>query len=168
MAHNEVPSAVLSTLRRVEESLAKPDPAEALEHLRHSVPDDPLLGNARGVCLMRLGRVRSAIELYRSFLLDEGTLILKSGLPTVFLANYATALLLDENLDGCLTLLDEASDESHPSVARLRKAVATWRSGLRWWERLQFALYGLVPHAVALDFAPGELVIPADVPVRAA
>ena len=168
MANNELSSATLSTLRRAKDCLENAREKEALELLGAAPTGDALLDDARGVCLMRLGRARAALDLYRGLALENGSLNLKADLPTVLLANYATALLLEQNVEGCLTLLREVGDPGHPSVVRLRDAIARWRGGLGLWARIQFSVYGVAARPVVLDFAPGEITVPVVAPIRVA
>jgi len=156
-------------LRRIQAALDAGDPQGALSLIdtRHS--GDRYLDNARGVCLLRLGRLRPAVELYRRIVLAEGSMELRPGLPVVIATNYATALLLEQNVDGCLALLRQLHQDEHPSVLRLRDTVERWREGLGRWERLQFRLYGIMKRPIVLDGLPGELVLPGpEAPRRAA
>ena len=118
---------------------------------------------------MRLGRFAAAVDLYRALLVEDDTVFLNLDRPTHFITNYATALLLEQNVAGCLSTLEELKQEENPMVRVLRGAIRQWRRELGWWGRLLLALSGVVRKPVSLDFPPGQ-VAPADSssPTRAA
>lgn len=116
------------------------------------------LQNARGVCLMRLGRTEPAIRVFREFLLNPGSTWMRPDLPTVYKANYATALLVGGHPSGALEILGEIKDAAHPSVQRLRAAIRDWEASLSFWQRLNWRFGKIEPSGrpVQLDFPPGE------------
>ena len=129
---------------------------EALDAVRTHSGTDPSLKNLHGVCLMRAGSASDAVRLYRQLVLSSNGVTLRPEAPSAFKANFATALLLDGSVAGAEAVLQEAADESHPAVTRLRDAIAKWRSGLSFWQRVQ-SWCGLDPgRPVQLDFAPGD------------
>lgn len=129
---------------------------EALDAVRTHSGTDASLKNLHGVCLMRTGFTADAVRLYRQLVLSSNGVTLRPEAPTVFKSNFATALLLDGSVTGAKTVLQEAADESHPAVQRLRGAIARWRSGLSFWQRMQWRC-GMDPGCpVELDFAPGD------------
>ncbi len=149
--------------------LRRGDPQGALALLGSRRPGDLLFDNARGVCLMRLGRARSPIGVYQQLVLHPGSINLRLDVPPVLVTNFATALLLEGNVTGCSVILRELGDDVHPAVVRLRAAIDRWRSQLGWWERLQFSLYGAAKRPVDLGTEVGELLLPQpDRPRRAA
>jgi Flp pilus assembly protein TadD len=149
---------VAELLGRVDALLSDGDLERALASL--SAVEHPLLLNARGVCLLRLGQKRKAVELFSRLVFQGDSLSLVEGVPTELVTNLATALLLEDNLVGCRTLLDRADAPSHPEVVRIRSAIERWRQGLGWWQRVQYAMYGSAGHPVELDGPPGVLVWP--------
>lgn len=156
MYHN--PEKTSETMALVRKLLELGKPQEAAEVIRQFGAASSELRNAYGVCLMRIGQAAKAVELYRKLVMDEKGINLKRDMPTIFKANFATALLLTRNAAGCLSVLDEMGDSSHPAVVKVRDAVARWRRSLGWWRRIWFAMYGSAPTApVVLDFAPGDL-----------
>ncbi|MBU0616280.1 MAG: hypothetical protein KKI02_01045 [Planctomycetes bacterium] len=133
-------------------------PKDAGEVLRRFGTGSPELGNAYGVCLMRSGEYSRAIEVFRSLVIREGGVTLRSDVPTAVKTNYATALLLNGSIYGCLFALQEIDQEQDPGVLGLQAAIARWLRSLTWWQRLWFKMAGEAPaKPVALDFAPGEL-----------
>lgn len=141
---------------QVEKLLQEGQPRRALDLLVRSKPHSPWSTNATGVCMLRLGQAESAVELFRTLLLS-GSLILRPDAPTAWKVNFATALLMADNLSGCIQLLAEIQEEQHPGVQRLRAAIRSWQRGLPFWGRLRWFLGGQPARRVELDFPPGEL-----------
>src|SRR5262245_33902605 len=81
--------------------LEEGQPAAALTRLGNARIRSPWLANAAGVCLLRLGNPKAAVETFRGLVLSGG-LILRGDVPTEFKVNFATALLADGNLSGGL------------------------------------------------------------------
>ena len=118
---------------------------------------DPQIVNAKGVCLMRLGRACEALSLFRSLVTTQGGTAVQSDRPDYLKMNYATALLLAGHLEACLDVL-EGLDAGSPVVRRLRDAVQRWETSLSFSQRLDWWINRVVPScaAASLDFAPGE------------
>jgi hypothetical protein len=150
------PAGVAERLGQVEEALRREGPRAALDLLEGSEAS-PWLTNARGVCLLRLGEVQSALALFRRLAMAPRGFGLRHEAPPVFKTNYATAQLLAGDLTGCTVTLGQAQDDGHPAVQRLRAAIARWRRGLSLWEWVCSVLGGAVPRPIDLDFPPGEL-----------
>lgn len=150
-------SDVARLMQSVARLLDDNHPDQALRALDSHRDTDPMLVDARGVCLMRLGRIREAITLYRKLVLADNDVTFDLRQPTTFLTNFATALLLDRNVRGCLDLLFQIGDEGHPTVLRLREALRRWKAGLSRWHRLLLTVYGEVKRPIVLGFPPGEL-----------
>lgn len=150
------PSEPAGLREQIEKLLQVGQPKKALDVLARSKLHSPWSTNAIAVCLLRLGQTDRAIELFRNLMLS-GSLFLRSDVPTAWKGNFATALLMDNNLFGCIGLLEDIQDEHHPSVQRLRGALRRWRSGLSLWEKIQWFLGGQPARRVELDFPPGEL-----------
>jgi hypothetical protein len=75
----------------------------------------------------------------------------------VFLTNFATALLMDHNVSGCVSALGAARDEPNPSVQRLRDAIRKWKAGLSLWQKICW-YWGDTPGSpIELGFPPGEI-----------
>ena len=141
-------------LSRVEQLLRDDRPQEALRLL--GAADTPWARNARGVCLMRLGRTSRAVEALRDLVLDPGGYGIRPDAHPTPQANYATALLLDGYTDGFWSFLGGIEDRSHRAVARLDDAVRRWKAGMTLWQRVASAL-GLGGPRFALDLPPGDL-----------
>jgi hypothetical protein len=118
----------------------------------------PQVRNARGVCLLRLGRYQKALQLFRGLALEGSGDKVRSDLPEVYLTNLATALLLTGHPSSCLTLLAEIDHDSLPTVISLRRAIHQWQSTLSFSERLNWWFGRLdPPHCrIVVHFLPGE------------
>ncbi|MCA9174863.1 MAG: hypothetical protein KDB14_10310 [Planctomycetales bacterium] len=140
---------------------------QALKRLTKESSCSPDVLNARGVCLLRLGRTADAIRVLRSFVLAPGCTCMRPELPVIYRANFATSLLLGGLALGVRYTLAEFAEKDHPSVVRLRDAMRRWEQGLSWWQRLGWRC-GLAPAVpIAIDFVPGEFVDPRATPVGA-
>ena len=120
----------------------------------------PDVRNAKGVCLLRLGRFEEAVAVYRELVVNPGTTSMRPGVPTVYKTNFATALLLAGNVSGCQQTLDEMAEEQHPTVQRLRTAIQRWQKSLSLWQKINWRVGGIEPgnRPATIDFTPGELV----------
>src|SRR5437660_1356683 len=92
------PPEAADRLTRVDQLVREGRPREALDWFPRTGP--PWVRNARGVCLLRLGRPGEAIDALRDLVLDPTGFAIRADADPVFRANYATALLLDGNTDG--------------------------------------------------------------------
>jgi hypothetical protein len=105
---------------------------------------------------MRRGRPGEASEALRDLVFDHTGFATRPDADPAFLANFATALLLDGNPDGFWSILGRVDDRSHPAVARIDDAVRRWKAGMTLGQRVASAL-GVGGPRFALDFPPGEL-----------
>jgi hypothetical protein len=105
---------------------------------------------------LRLGDAQGAVGVLRSLVLGMGV-ALKPDAPAVFKTNFATALLLENNVSGCLSALAEVHDAQDPAVIRLRAAIQRWKKNLSFREKVQWYLGGQPARKVDLDFPPGDL-----------
>ncbi len=144
-------------LERAQALLDEARPEAALKLLPSVAPESPALMNARGVCLLRMGRRHDALRLFREIAMPAGSFSVPNGTPTVFQVNYATALLLAGSLPAAMEMIEEIPDKTHPALVQLAGAVRRWKRSLPWWSRMLLAV-GLYPDAgPALDFPPGSL-----------
>lgn len=148
------PPGEAERLARVEQLLRDGRPQDALSLLGSD--ESPWVRNARGVCLMRLGRASRAVETLRDLVFDPSGFGYRSDAHPAFQANYATALLLDGNTDGFWNILGGIEDRTHPAVARLDEAVRRWKAGMTFWQRTASAL-GVGGPRFALGLPPGDL-----------
>ncbi len=123
-----------------------------------SAPWDSRLRNAAGVCLMRMGRAKEAVDLYRSLVLQPGCTWTRPDIPLIHKTNFATALLLAGHPAGCLEILDEILNDQLAVVQNLRTAIVRWQKGLKFWQKLDWRVGRVEPRNcfVPIDFEPGQ------------
>ncbi len=155
---NENATTIPALLERVRQLLDDGKPDKAVEILRRAGSDSPVVRNAYAVCLMRMGETEKAVTVYRRLLLPDDGVVLRHDAPVLFKTNFAIALLLENNVAGCIDILNDMKDERSPGVQRLRDAVARWRKSVGWFRWLAVTRFGMsVTRPVTLDFAPGEI-----------
>jgi hypothetical protein len=141
--------------KKIEDLLEKKDVNKALELINHSRIQSATLTSARAVCMLRLGKAREVVAMLRPHVIMD--LHVRKETPTAFKINFATALLLDGNVSGCVRLLGEMNEEDHPEVQKLRAAIRQWEKRLPLWRRLCWYLGDDPSTPVTLDFEPGTL-----------
>ncbi len=156
MTENSQNPAVL--LDRVRQLLDEGKPEKAVDVLHRIGSDSPAIRNAYAVCLMRMGETEKAVSVYRRLLLPDDGVVLRDDAPVLFKTNFAIALLMENNISGCVEILNDLKDEQTPSIKRLRDVVTQWRKSIGWWRWLLVTRFGMAPaRPVTLDFAPGEI-----------
>lgn len=146
------------TWRKAISLLEKNEAKQAMELVSPHAKENHQLTNLYGVCLMRAGNPQAAVQVYRSLVLAGNGLDLRSDVPTVYVANYATALFLADNIPGGYQVLTQlARREKHPAAAKLQDAMDRWFRGLSFWQRLNYRLGGQPSIPVTFDFPPGFL-----------
>lgn len=116
--------------------------------------------NAKGVCLLRMGRYELGMVVFRDLVFPAGAFTIPDETPTVVRVSYVTSLVLSDRLVTGLQLLGQIPDSQHPVVVRLKDAVRRWKRTLSLWQRIGLLL-GVCPSSpMCLDFAPGALFIP--------
>ena len=145
----------MDTVRRM---LDNGDIDGAMAALDRSGSKAPPVMNARGVCLMRLGKHGPAVAVFRDLVFPAGSFTMDHETPTVYQANYALALLLNHNPVIAASILSEIEDRDHPAVAKGRSVVKQWKREMSVLARV-LLLVGVCPvTSVTLDAPPGELV----------
>ena len=136
---------------------------EAAANLLRGAGKEPSLRNALAVCLMRIGRLEEAIVVLRGIVLEPAGAWIRTDVPLIYQTNFATALLLGGQPNGCVELLGQITEQEHPAVKRLHEAVARWERTLSWWDYLNWKVGRINPRRVAvqLDFAPGDFELTA-------
>lgn len=129
---------------------------QALKLTTESRHNTDAIRNARGVCLLRIGRINEALNLYRSFVLPSGCTWMKPELPIEYRVNFCTSLLLTGHPIGCCDCLGEIENQQHPAVVRLRGVIVNWEGRMSWGQRMLWRI-GVVPDLpIESDFVPGE------------
>jgi hypothetical protein len=135
-------------------------PDRALAELGRLKLNTDAVRNARGVCLLRMGKYEEAVQLFRRLVLAPGCTWMKLDLPVIYRTNFCTALLLGGHPAGCQSCLSEIAERSHPSVIRLHAALKQWERSLPWWPRLLWKL-GVEPDVpIEMESLPGEFFEP--------
>jgi hypothetical protein len=132
-------------------------PKEAFDLINAKGSGAPAMKNARGVCLMRMQQPALAVRTFRSVVLDHNGLSLRADVPTVYKTNFATALLLEGNVSGCQSVLDEIRDEDDPGVQKLRAVIRKWVAELSFLQKLAWKAGSQPVRAASIDFLPGDL-----------
>src|SRR6478672_7930650 len=78
------PRELTDLMDRVGGLLAEGQPRRGLDLLARCGLGSPWAANATGVCLLRLGDARRAIELFRGLVLGPGGLVLRPDVLTAF------------------------------------------------------------------------------------
>jgi hypothetical protein len=119
---------------------------------------EPQVRMTLGVCLMRIGCVDRAVDLFRSLVLMPGTVQERSDVSNAAKRNFATALLMKGLPSGALSVLTETHNLDHPMAVRLNSAIKQWEKSLSWFRWLDWKLNGIEPAncKVLIDFEPGE------------
>jgi Flp pilus assembly protein TadD len=149
------PVAHLGLARIVE--LAESGKLDKALHLASPDIQDPVIRNARGVVLIRLGRYEEAIAWLRKLVMAANCTWMRPEIPVEYKINFATALLLGGKASGSKAILEEIQNESHPAVRQIRQALQAWYKAQPFWDRLRFRLWGIQrpDRPVTVDFSPG-------------
>lgn len=150
------PAEVNELLTKVATSLDAGHPQKALELLQRSKVRSPWVTNAMAVCLLRLGDTPRAIEMFKGLAVTSGVCF-RTDVPSVFITNFATALLMAHNVSGCLSALGAVRDDPNPTVQRLRGAIRQWKAGLSLWQKICWYWGDTPGDPIELGFPPGEI-----------
>ena len=153
----EVGAAGRLTLERIQALLDAGRAEHALNLINAKGAGSPAMENARAVCLLRMQEPGHAVQTLRGINLMRESVCTRRDVPVQFKTNFATALLLSGNVSGCLSVLSEIEDDSHPRVGQLRAAIHRWEASLSFWQRLLWRLGAEPSCPVTIDFLPGEL-----------
>ena len=143
-------------LQKIDALLNEGRPEDALRAIPSNLLTDPAYKNAQCVCFLRLGQIEAAVQGLRMICVTPH-LSLRPEVPLEFKVNFATALLLNGTVEGCLATLKEIGQDEHPSVQRLRQAIRAAKGSWPLGRRLLWQLgFGSAPR-VHLDYPAGEL-----------
>ena len=153
---NTKTKSTVSTMEHIRILLDQGRAQEALNLIEHLGQNSPVMENARGVCLLRLGRFEEAILALREITF-QGYVCIPRETPAIFQTNFATALLLANHKDAAINIIHRLDEKQHPAIARLKSAIERWKKGLSPLLKMRCAM-GFYPACpVLLDFAPGDL-----------
>jgi hypothetical protein len=149
-----------TVLDRARQMLDKGQAQAALDVLDSCGQSSRIIQNAKGVCMMRLGRHEPAVKIFRDLVFPGGALAIPDETPTIFRSNYATSLLLVDNIVTGLQMLGQIPDRRHPAVVQLKGAVRSWKRSMSFFARIGLVI-GITPRKpFRMDSAPGALLIP--------
>lgn len=145
-----------TVIERVRELLNQNRPDDALKFIEHLGQKTPVMENARGVCLMRLGKIDEAVSVLRDIAF-QGYICIPTDTPVLYQINFATAMLLSNHNDGALDILNKLDEKVHPEVSKLKEAIRRWVKSLNFIEKCAYYI-GLYPNKrVTIYFPPGEI-----------
>jgi hypothetical protein len=147
---------VSAALNHVCELLDHDHANEALDFIDHFDVASPEIENARGVCLFRLGKHDEAISVLQNVAF-RGNVQAPEDTPTLFLVNFATAMLLANHKGGAMAIVDRLRGDEHPEAARLSAAILKWRQSIGLLGRLRCYLGFYPAKPVLWDKPPGAV-----------
>lgn len=115
---------------------------EALDLLDRIGDSSMWFHNAKGVCLMRLGRANEAVKVLTPIVYLKGSVTPDSGTPDKIKLNLAHAMLLVGNVAGAESLLKEI-EGFEESKDRLYSTIKKWKKTLPIWMRIKASLYAM-------------------------
>jgi len=143
-------------IERVKGLLDQGRAQEAMEFVNHLGQETAPIKNARGVCLLRLGRAEAAVSEFREITF-RGFMCIPSDTPVVYQTNFATAMLITNQKTGAIEIINGLDGNKHPAVAKVKAAIDKWKEGLNPLQRFLCKI-GVYPgKAVPIDFVPGDL-----------
>ncbi len=145
-----------SPIEHIRELLNQNRPADAMKFIDHLGQDTPVMENARGVCLMRLGKIEKAAAILRNALF-QGQICIPTNAPVLYRMNFATVMLLSNQKDAAFPILKQIDAKEHPEAAKLKEAVQQWVKSLSFFERCRYHIGFYPKKPVTLDFPPGEV-----------
>jgi hypothetical protein len=156
---NNKKNEFLTLIDRVDNLLNEGRHQAAIDLINHSKQTTPAVENARGVCLMRLGKFPEAVSVLSEIVFLKGGVVAPPGTPIIHLTNLAVAMLKINNVSGALSILRQIpdKDKDHPSAVKIDSALARWKRSLNLFHKLQLAMGLNANKSVKIDFVPGDL-----------
>ena len=148
--------SVDEVLAKARENLEKGKSHDALLLLSRPGLGSPVILNARGVCLLRLGNYGQALTIFRDLAFPDNSICMDHETPVPFRTNFITALLFLGSFSVALSSLNGLSDEQHPAASRLRESVRQWKSRQTTLKKVLFAV-GLYGDTTFTMESPGDL-----------
>lgn len=113
---------------------------EALSLLERVGDSSMWFQNAKGVCLMRLGRPEEAVKVFTSVVYPNGSIVADSGTPDKIKLNLSEAMLMVGNVSGPESLLKEIEGFEEKKKS-LYAAIKKWKKTLPVLTRIKACLY---------------------------
>lgn len=145
-----------SPIEHIRELLNQNLPVEALEFIEHIGQKSPDIENARGVCLMRTGKINEAVVVLRDNIY-KGHICIPSDTPVLYKINFVTAMILANNKEAAFPVLTRLNKNEHPYIAKLKDAVNQWVNSLSFFEKLRYKIGSYSDKPINIDFQPGEI-----------
>ncbi len=145
-----------TAIDHLRELLEQGRPQDALKFIDHLGRKDREMENARGVCLMRLGKVEEAVSVLRDVAFG-GFVCMPADSPALYQVNFATAMLLANQKDAAIPVLDKLKARKCPEAAKVGEAVQRWYKSLNVFRRCCCRMGFYPRRPVTLDFQPGEI-----------
>lgn len=144
--HNiQISPDALALLRVTQDLIERNQPEQALALVINcSTRDTTPMRNARGVCLLHMGKYEEAFAHFRDLYFPNDAVASPRDTPTEIRVNYITSLLMLGNVQIAASLLYNIPDKAHPAVKRLRAGIRAWKRALPWWGRVLLPV-GLYP-----------------------
>jgi tetratricopeptide (TPR) repeat protein len=137
----------LALLRVTQGLIENNQPEQALTLVSQcSTRDSAPMRNARGVCLLHMGKYEEALALFRELYFPNNAFAVPRDTPTEVRVNYVSSLLMLGNVQIAASLLYNIPDQKHPAVKRLRAAIRAWKRELPWWGKVLLPV-GLYPES---------------------
>jgi hypothetical protein len=147
---------IVDLLQKVDQLLRAGEPTRGLHVIAQAKILSPWATNAQGVCQLRLGNTRIALDIFRGLVLSGG-IHFRTDVPAVFKTNFVVAMLLANDIKSGASILGGMRENEHPSVDQLKAAVQRWKQTLPLWRKIDWYLGGQPSQPFMLDFPPGEL-----------
>jgi len=145
-----------SAIEDIRELLDNNLPLAALKFIDHLGQKTSELENAKGVCLMRAGKINEAVAVLRENVF-MGHICIPSDAPILYKINFATVMILANKKDAAFSILDRLNKNEHPYISRLKESIHQWVKSLSFLERLRYHIGSYSNKPIILDFPPGEI-----------
>jgi len=152
----KVKTKPLIPIEHIRTLLSQRRPQDALNFIEHLGQKTPAMENARGVCLMRLGKIEEAIPVLRDIVF-QGYICLPTDTPVLYQINFATAMLLSNHKEGAFDILNKLDEKEYQQVVKLKDAIRQWVKSLSFIEKCRYYMDLYPEKPVTIDFPPGEI-----------
>lgn len=147
----------VATIDDVAVMLDRGQAEQAMASILHSGQESPPWRNAKGVCLLRLGKHDEAAKTFRGLVFPAGDIVAPEDTPPLYVANFITAMLLKRNFEAAIPLLEHLHNDGNPYVTQLLQAARQWKRSLTWFERFRYYIGWYPDKPFPLDVPPGGL-----------
>lgn len=155
MIHGTMKSS--TTIERVRELLDNGRAREALALVNQHEDASDVWQNVRGACLLRLGDYERAVQVLRPIVFPGNAICVPEGIPALYQANFATAMLALHRTDGAMAIVEHLGHDGHPYVEQIHQAMRRWKESLTILQKVGLALGWYPKKPVQVDFPLGGL-----------